>query len=199
MTKKISFAVTLSSDELKSIMKKNHVNDSDYLEFMKIYTSVFSKTLVTFHYCFSEEQNKELVMLNKESIIVIATLGKALDEIQNQYVAEGKLTQAMYMEYLSWEYLSKAYSLFRSLFQKRESLFLSVFQFLDNEYTKEEKKHLFSFVKQQDVLYNDSCVMEPKKSVFFISEYSKRQNCNSLESLSECANCKNKTCEYHKK
>ena len=125
-----------------------------------------------------------------EKRIVVASLGKQIDELQNQYMAQGEYLKAYGIDCLAMEILMKFYEMIKEEFRKT-GYFIKEMLYPGEQVPIEQMKFLFQKTKPLEISYNKQFLMEPKKSIAMIVVLTKEKQkaCQTI-----CDGCKNKTC-----
>lgn len=152
----------------------------------------------TFYRVYQQLQNVVSVHIyekqEKEELFVIATLGEGVDRLQEQYETMGNYVMAYSIECLGMELLQKAYESIQQQY-KKQGYYVKQFLYPGEHMPWKEMERIFLLVNQEEVRYNESWVMTPKKSVAMkmILTTRREEQCGNI-----CEQCKRTACSSRK-
>jgi len=195
--KQIVMSIDLSEDELQAMVGRYHFNDTDFFLMKNIYYSLHPLLLCKLIYEIADKHGNYLT--NDKSVVIVVTLGKYVDELQNLYSEAGRVFEAYLVECLCMGILEKAYQSAAEEIYQDTGFYSKEFFFPDVESTGEKGenglKEIVDLLSQKgmtDVIYNESMMLLPKKSVVFTAVL-----CETKDSKqhSVCEQCENLNCQ----
>lgn len=126
-----------------------------------------------------------------EEIAAIVTLGAGVDELQDGYMSEERLSESYMAECVGMELLRAAYEQTAERIYASTGKWLSGFAFLGERAPLERMEEIFRRLAPEGVSYNQAYMLTPRKTVAFLTSLrgERRESyCNI------CADCTNFSC-----
>ncbi|WP_292211256.1 cob(I)yrinic acid a,c-diamide adenosyltransferase [Butyrivibrio sp.] len=179
--------VSLDENCFDAFIRRYHFNDSDKLEIIRTYRKIAPRVHAIFHYVLEKDKN------GNEFALVVASLGRAIDEYQNMFLSKENIQQAYIVDCLGLELLSLAYDKIDEMLHEKTGLFAGGYQFAGSDvFPLEELPEAMKKLGQKKIRYNDAYVLLPKKSVVFRTPLYKEKQ----EKHSRCSGCSAKNCSF---
>ena len=126
-----------------------------------------------------------------DMVYVILSLGSAVDCLQDDYSAMGKMIESYMVECISMELLIQAYEQTGEIIHADTGMWLNEFSFLGDKYPLTMMDDIFRRLQPEEVSFNQAYMMTPKKTVVFVSHLQKDRK---LSACHICRNCSNVHC-----
>lgn len=105
-----------------------------------------------------------------DRMAVIVTLGEGVDELQNQYTQQERLTESYMTECVGMELLRTAYEQAAERIHAYTGRWMSDFEFIGDRIPFTYMEEMFKLLKPQEVNYNQAYMLTPKKTVVFLTD-----------------------------
>ena len=195
--KQIVMSIDLSEDELQAMVGRYHFNDTDFFLMEHIYYAL--QPLLLCKLIYETVDKHDINLINDKSVIIVVTLGKYVDQLQNLYSEAGRVFEAYLVECLCMGILEKAYQRAAEEIYQDTGFYSKEFFFPDVEATGEMGenglKEIIDLLSQKgmtDVIYNESMMLLPKKSVVFKAVLCENKD---AKQHSVCEQCENVNCQ----
>ena len=165
---------------LHSVMKKYHYAEDEYPHLKQI-AGQMSSCLVA-EAGWQDRELEDILPGGEQSFLAVGiTLGKGIDDLQEQYLTKGLLTESYMIEVLSSELLLKSYQSYTEWVATHRKLHVARLYFLGSGAadtalgTRLQMENLPELLEMLElpVRCNEACCMIPKKSVVFYAELTK--------------------------
>ena len=192
--KQTSLKIDLSTEELQEMVDRYHINDADLFLVEILYQAMRPLLQASLYYEMREGNDKD--------VIIVVTLGKYLDLLQNLYSEAGAILESYLVECLGMLLLEKGYRLAEEIIEQDIGYSIADFYFPDSEEPKDSgmpglKEIIDSFGRSgmTSVIYNEAGMLIPKKSVTFCATLCEGEE---KKTKSICDQCENLNCENRK-
>lgn len=186
MIEHVFITVSLCENELKSICSRYHFKDTDLPLLQKVYKEYLHSGMVSAYLKWCGDA--------PEDAIVLMTLGKKIDHIENSFMEEEQILKAYILECLSMEMLSKAYSKADQYLHDKTGLWCGRYIFPGSDCPLEGVAELVDQLMQEEIIYNEAYTLIPKKSVAY-KVYLETTAPDIERRLQLCGNCSKEICE----
>lgn len=195
--------VELDENMLQESYERNHFRDSiDDWEYKKSYEELAAvvKAVGIMKRMNYEEINSVTHVTSEydgEFIVGIITLGMGVDQYELEQNASEDYSAVYRLDCLALDLLSASYESFRKQVERETGKYMSHFQFLGEDFPVELIGTFLEYLESEKygIVYNKSYMIQPKKTVVFLSELSsEKTNC----SASVCNRCSNSLCTNRK-
>ena len=179
-----------SPEFLGEVLRKYHYRDEDAETLRE--TALRIKESIEQNACWNCRM--QITDMNEENSFmeVAMTLGEKIDQLQEQYLQTGLLTEGYMVETLASEILLRGYSAFNQWVSEQTDYAVSRYYFLGSsrEYPLSMLPDLLDHLKLP-VTCNQAYCMIPKKSVAFVAALSRNKNthCQGI-----CVGCSSPDC-----
>ena len=182
-----SIEVSLDENCFDGFLRRYHFNDSDKVDVIRTYRKIAPRVHAIFHYVIENDKS------GNEFALVVASLGRAIDEYQNMFLSKENIQQAYIVDCLGLELLSLAYDKIDEILHDKTGLFAGGYQFAGSDvFPLEELPEAMKKLGQKKIRYNDAYVLLPKKSVVFKAPLFREKQ----EKHSKCSSCNAKNCSF---
>ena len=179
--------VSLDENCFDAFIRRYHFNDSDKLEIIRTYRKIAPRVHAIFHYVLEKDKN------GNEFALVVASLGRAIDEYQNIFLSKENIQQAYIVDCLGLDLLSLAYEKIDEKLHESTGLYAGGYQFAgSDDFPLESIPEAMKKLGQKKIRYNDAFVLVPKKSVVFRTQLFEKPQ----EKHSKCSSCSAEKCVY---
>ena len=195
----IPLSVSLDEECISDFIRRYHFEEKDKNDILRLYRQIMPRIHSEFHYVVKESDsilrrdNKcdSKADCPKEQVVVIATLGQAFDEYQENLLTRGDIHKGYMLDCIGLELLWAAYDEIDKKLHEITGKYAGNYIFTgDNSLPMSEVPRLMGFLGQKVVIYNEAYAMIPKKSVLFVvpllNEKQKKSN--------RCSCCNNVNC-----
>lgn len=152
-------SIDLCATDLRDICGRYHFGDIGFPLLMEIYKKYFKNNMVSAYFAWSKKET--------DRASVLMTLGKKVDDIQNRFMEEGRLSEAYMMECIATEQLAKAYAKGDDFLHEKTGLWCGKYEFPGTERPMEDIAEIVDAFDQEEIFYNAAYVLMPKKSVAY--------------------------------
>lgn len=178
----------LTSDFLEHVREKFHYGETRKAEFRAVAEEMLP--LMRKEAFFLEERQTE-----KDSVIyeiVVMSLGKAMDDLQESYSKKGLLSESYIVEVLASEVLMRGYEAYNRYVRENTDWHVAKYHFPGSEeaFPIDMLPQLLQNVTLQ-VTCNAAFCMQPKKSVVFVAELTQDEK---VQCQGICVGCHNLHC-----
>ncbi len=183
--------ITLDNEEIEELAAKYHFNNVDTEDIQSVYQEMKAVVKPIIYYEIAGVDKKLSFVEYEKYMVVIASLGRSIDQLQETYMESEKILRAYIIECISLVMLQKLYQSLAIVINNKERLWVKTYDFLGDKYSINMTEDIFSLLRPEDIVYNDALMLNPKKSVVYIAELTDNRdnsNCNI------CSNCKNWNC-----
>lgn len=179
--------VSLDEGCIDAFIRRYHFNDNEKAEIIRIYRKIAPRVHAIFHHIIEEDEE------GKKSALVVASLGRAIDEFQNNLLEKGNIQEAYIVDCLGLDLLSLAYEKIDEKLHESTGLYAGGYQFAGSDgFSLESIPEAMKKLGQKKIRYNDAFVLVPKKSVVFRTQLFEKQQ----EKHSKCSSCSAEKCVY---
>ncbi len=179
--------VSLDEGCIDAFIRRYHFNDNEKAEIIRIYRKIAPRVHAIFHHIIEEDKDGE------KSALVVASLGRAIDEFQNNLLEKGNIQEAYIVDCLGLDLLSLAYEKIDERLHESTGLYAGGYQFAgSDDFPLESIPEAMKKLGQKKIRYNDAFVLVPKKSVVFRTQLFEKQQ----EKHSKCSSCSAKKCVF---
>ena len=179
--------VSLDEGCIDAFIRRYHFNDNEKAEIIRIYRKIAPRVHAIFHHIIEEDAQ------GKKSALVVASLGRAIDEFQNNLLEKGNIQEAYIVDCLGLDLLSIAYEKIDEKLHESTGLYAGGYQFAGSDgFPLESIPEAMKKLGQKKIRYNDAFVLVPKKSVVFRTQLFEKQQ----EKHSKCSSCSAEKCVY---
>lgn len=172
----------------REIQKTYHFEEKDGRNLSKLGRTILQEIMPKLYYGAFPFEEKE----GQEQIAVIVTLGERFDEIQEEYSRQKQLSESYQIECIGMELLKLAYEKVAEQIYEATGKWLGTFQFLGDKYPLEMIPAVCEALAPGEISYNDAYMLQPKKTVVFLSVLGTERKESSCHL---CDNCSNVTCQ----
>ena len=179
--------VSLDEGCIDAFIRRYHFNDNEKAEIIRVYRKLAPRVHAIFHHIIEEDTQ------GKKFALVVASLGRAIDEFQNNLLEKGNIQEAYIIDCLGLDLLSIAYEKIDEKLYESTGLYAGGYQFVGSDAMPlETLPSIMRKLGQKKIRYNDAFVLVPKKSVVFRAPLFEQQQ----EKHSKCSTCSAKNCVY---
>lgn len=191
--------VTLSLSEscLNEIINHYHFSPSDKKELIQLYEEINPYLDGSFDYKIVTKKGVIKQIEREQCVIVIASLSKQIDDLQNKLQKQGEMLKAYMLDCLALELLKAFYEKIGQYIREKEQYCLEKLDFIGEEYPLELLEEIFTYVKPKNVRYNKGYQLIPHNSVVFVANLIEKEKAKN-QGFHICEHCKAKKCEYRK-
>ena len=178
--------LTVSLDEacIGDFIRRYHFDDKDKKEILRLLRRVSPRVHAEFHY-----------VLEEGCAIVVMTLGKAFDELQEGFLRKGDIHGAYIVDCLGLEFMWAAYDEIDRELTERTGLHPGDYTYVGEKgLPLSELPMLMSKLGQKQVTYNAGFMLIPKKSVVFRAPLFEKK----VVKHGRCTNCENVSCDLRR-
>ncbi len=178
----------LTSDFLEHVREKFHYGETRKVEFQAVAEEMLP--LMRKEPFFLEERQAEKNSVIYENVVI--SLGKALDDLQENYSKKGLLSESYIVEVLASEVLMRGYEAYNRYVRENTDWHVAKYHFPGSEeaFPIDMLPQLLQKVTLQ-VTCNDAFCMQPKKSVAFVAELTQDEK---VQCQGICVGCHNIQC-----
>ena len=215
MIKTGKLRLTLKKEQIKRAAEKYHFSEKDRKELEKwaVYMEKVMEQGASW-WIWEEEAGKERIpkkwqessegLENRQVLAAVITLGKGVDELQEECHAKEDYSGSYQVECLAGEYLLEAYELFQHICENEYGRQVKQFLFCGTKnFPLEDMKKALAFFEKEKipVTCNDYSVLSPRKSVVFLAVLGKdkEDKCGHICDSCQLANCPNRVKKEEKK
>lgn len=185
--------------DIWGVCSRYHFEDADFALLEKVYREYLEGREVAAWYAIGygergKEKSKEYEKkcLLGLDVAVVMTLGRELDDGQNQLMEQGRMLEAYMLECFAVEALNYAYKVLEERFYKKTGLWFGRYRFPGSGYPLEEAAVIVEAMGQQEVGCNEAFALVPKKSVAYVTSLEKVSRteylCEDCD-RADCSNC----------
>lgn len=182
--------------DIWGVCSRYHFEDADFALLEKVYREYLEGREVAAWYAIGygergKEKSKEYERrcLLGLDVAVVMTLGRELDDRQNQLMEQGRMVEAYMLECLAVEALNYAYKVLEERFYEKTGLRFGRYRFPGSGYPLEEVAVIVEAMGQQEVGCNEAFALVPKKSVAYVTSLEKVSRTGHL-----CEDCDRVDC-----
>jgi hypothetical protein len=195
----IPLSVSLDEGCISDFIRRYHFEEKDKNDIFRLYKQVMPRIHAEFHYVIKssgsvlefDDKYDEKEDCSEEQAVVIATLGQAFDEYQENLLARGDIHKGYMLDCIGLELLWAAYDEIDKKLHEITGKYAGNYIFTgDNNLPMSEVPRLMGFLGQKVVTYNEAYAMIPKKSVLFVVPL--LNEC--LKKSNRCSCCNNVNC-----
>ena len=199
----IPLNVSLDEGCLSDFIRRYHFEEKDIPEISRLYRQVKPRVHAEFHYVITKDTDirhaetmsapdeKNSSGSERNSALVLVTLGQAFDEYQESYLDKGDIHKGYILDCIGLELLWAAYDEIDKKVHELTGKFLGNYTFAgDDDLPITELPRLMNVLGQKMVTYNEAYVLIPKKSVVYKAPLLNEE----IRKYARCAACSNMKC-----
>lgn len=192
-------AVQPNTDEfINYIMNKYHFEKKDMSDLVTVYDELVKNATPYAIYKINQWITGVKQIDDNQAALVVITLGKGVDVLQNTYTDDGKLQEAYMVECIANELLLRMYDEFNKSYCKLHRRYVAGYIFVGDEIPLSRMRELLVKVQERDlenyeIKSNEYGVITPKKTVVFYAMLSDNPT-KACERI--CDKCTNLDCGY---
>ncbi|MEE1027134.1 MAG: hypothetical protein UH211_00440 [Agathobacter sp.] len=190
---KIPLDVSLDKKDFDIFLDRYHFSKGDIDDVKSLYKAI--NPLIAAEAFYSMDNSNIDVAIDDFATCFI-TLGFGIDSIQDVYIEQELVMESYIIDCLASELLSKAYTAFIDLFEKKTGKFVSKIDFLGDKYPIELVEKIYQNIKPEKIKYNKSFQLIPSKTVSMLLSLSNSKS--NFDVCNTCATCKNRDCSMRK-
>ncbi len=186
---------------ISKIITKYHFNEEQRKELMQVYDDMMQVVSPYAVYRINQWITGVKQIDDNQAALVVITLGKGVDMLQDSYSQEGKLDNSYMVECMANEILLDMYDEFNSNYTKIHRRYVTGYTFVGEEIPLTKMRELIAKVQEKEgdnlqLKANEYGVITPSKSVLFYAMLSDNPM-HACKGVCQC--CGNKACDYRSK